>query len=115
MLLYVASKKGDDYMNKNVNGLKLFMLEYINETGNCDYSSNPKAFIQDFFNWFTENKSLSENSFYKYSVYNNEFSKKIYLDLMIQLGELSTLTDEELVKRLDELLLVLKTKTVKIR
>ena len=34
---------------------------------------------------------------------------------MIQLGELSTLTDEELVKRLDELLLVLKTKTVKIR
>ena len=63
-------------MNKNVNGLKLFILEYINETGNCDYSSNPKVFIQDFFNWFTENKSLSENSFYKYSVYNNEFSKK---------------------------------------
>lgn len=102
-------------MSKEISGLKLLMLEFINETGISDYHTNPKGFLESFFNWVTESKSLSENYYNKYGAYNNNFSKKIYLDLMIKLAEINTLSEEEIVNSLDKLLLIDNVRLTKSR
>lgn len=101
-------------MSKEISGLKLLMLEFINETGISDYHTNPKGFIDSFINWVTESKSPSENYYNKSGAYNN-FSKKIYLDLMIKLAEINTLSEEEIVNSLDKLLLIDNVRLTKSR
>lgn len=91
-------------MPNKINGLRLLMLEFINETGVENYNNNPKEFLNNFFIWVTDNKSFSESFYNTCNVYSNSFSKKVYLDLMIQFAYLNNLSDEELVISLNKLL-----------
>lgn len=99
-------------MPNKINGLRLLMLEFINETGIDNYNNNPKEFINNFFIWVTDNKSFSESFYNTCNVYSNSFSKKIYLDLMTELAYFSNLSDEELITSLNELLSVKKDKII---